>query len=101
MINRNFANSTDIKFRFFLLNIFHAQEFTFCDIRNIVHRDYPTKMISDDRLKVLIRKMRGFGLLSRRRMERRDETSCLYTYDITKQGQKKKKYYLTKLNLFP
>ena len=95
---RNYVNSTDIKFRLFLLNIFHAQEFTFYDIRNTVHRDYPTKTISDDRLKVLIKKMMGFGLLSRRRLEHRDETNCLYTYAITRQGHKRREYYREKLN---
>lgn len=101
MINRNYVNSTDINFRLFLLNIFHGQEFTFPDIRNIVWRDYPNKRISDNRLKVIIKKMMGFGLLSRRRFERRDNTNCLYTYDITRQGQKKKDYYCTKLSPSP
>ena len=68
MRNRNYANSTDIKFRLFILNIFHAQEFTFSDIRNIVWRDYPDKRISDNRLKVILRKMTAFGLISRRRV---------------------------------
>ncbi len=97
MINRNFANSTDIKLRLFILNIFHAQEFTFNDIRNIIHRDYQTKTVSDNRLKVIIRKMRDFGLISRRRLEHRDESNCLYIYSISKQGQKKKIYYRAKV----
>lgn len=96
--NGSYVGKTDINFRYFLLNLFGWQELTIIDIRNAVRRDYHNKHFSNSRLKNILGKMIGFGLLSRRRLEHRDETNCLYTYAITRQGHKRREHYREKLN---
>lgn len=94
---RNYTNETDVKMRYFILRIFRGQQFTYGDIRGFVLRSYPNKRVSDTRLRVILKKMVGFGLLVKKRLPHRDESGCLFVYAITLQGIKRRKFYQEKL----
>ena len=86
----------DSEFRFFLLERL-MQQLTFNDIKRATIID-SGKQISDRRLRDILSTMKNNHLIKKIRLEKRDDSGSLFSYQISRKGLQKWNYYKKKLS---